>query len=99
MSSSRTNTMALVSLIAGIASWVVAPVAASIVAVICGHVARKQIRSTGEDGDGMAVLGLVLGYVNLIGACVGTALAFLIFGAAITAMLGLGGAAALQGAH
>jgi hypothetical protein len=34
----------------------------AIPAIICGHIARGQIRRTGENGDGMAVAGLVLGY-------------------------------------
>lgn len=32
-------------------------------AIICGHVARKQIRETGEGGLGIATAGLVIGYV------------------------------------
>ena len=60
-----TNTLAIVSLCAAIASWVVAPGLASLVAVITGHMARRQIRETGEEGDSMATIGLVLGYINL----------------------------------
>lgn len=37
----------------------------AIIAVVCGHVARSQIRKTGEQGDGMAVAGLVLGYLGI----------------------------------
>jgi hypothetical protein len=36
-------------------------------AVITGHVARNQIRRTKESGDGMATVGLVLGYLSLSG--------------------------------
>jgi len=36
-----------------------------IVAVVCGHVARSQIRKSGEQGDGMAIAGLVLGYLGI----------------------------------
>lgn len=35
-------------------------------AVVLGHMARREIRGTGEQGDGMAVAGLVLGYVVTI---------------------------------
>jgi len=35
------------------------------VPVILGHLARAQIRRTGEAGDGMAVAGLVLGYLGI----------------------------------
>jgi hypothetical protein len=34
-------------------------------AVILGHIARRQIRETGENGDGMALAGLILGYVGI----------------------------------
>ena len=40
---------------------------AAVPAVILGHVARAQIRQTGERGDGMAVAGLVLGYMGILG--------------------------------
>jgi hypothetical protein len=33
--------------------------------VILGHIARRQIRETGENGDGMALAGLILGYVGI----------------------------------
>lgn len=64
----KTNTMAIVSVIAGALGWFAAPVLASIVAVITGHMARSQIRASGgtENGDGLAVAGLVLGYVSLL---------------------------------
>jgi hypothetical protein len=38
---------------------------AAIPAVILGHLARTQIRRTGERGDGMAIAGLVLGYLGI----------------------------------
>ena len=38
---------------------------AAIPAVILGHLARNQIRRTGERGDGMAIAGLVLGYLGI----------------------------------
>jgi hypothetical protein len=33
-------------------------------AIVCGHVARAQIRRTGEAGGRMALAGLILGYVG-----------------------------------
>ena len=58
--------MAIVSLVAGIAGYVVPhPFIAGVVAIITGHMARKQIRQTGEDGSGLALAGLILGYVHL----------------------------------
>jgi Domain of unknown function (DUF4190)/Domain of unknown function (DUF1707) len=38
---------------------------AAIPAVILGHLARTQIRQTGERGEGMAIAGLVLGYLGI----------------------------------
>jgi hypothetical protein len=32
-------------------------------AIACGHIARAQIRTTGEQGDGLALAALILGYV------------------------------------
>ncbi len=34
----------------------------SIVGAILGHMARKQIRETGEQGDGLALAGIIVGY-------------------------------------
>jgi uncharacterized protein DUF4190/uncharacterized protein DUF1707 len=49
-----------------IASLVCAILSLSIPAVICGHMARTRIRETGEGGDGLAIAGLVLGYLGII---------------------------------
>ncbi len=38
---------------------------ATIPAVVCGHVARNQIRRTGEQGAGMALAGLILGWIGV----------------------------------
>lgn len=34
--------------------------------IVFGHVARHQIQRSGEDGDGLAIAGLVIGYVQLV---------------------------------
>ncbi len=60
-----TNSLAIVSLVAGIGSYVVVPVIGAIVAIITGHMARGQIRQTGEGGSGLALAGLILGYLHL----------------------------------
>jgi len=61
-----TNSLAIVSLVAGIAGYVIPhPFIAGIVAIITGHMARSQIRRTGEGGSGLALAGLILGYVHL----------------------------------
>lgn len=64
-----TNSMALVSLIAGIAGITVVPLIGSIVALIVGRTARKEIAQKGEEGAGLATAGIVLGWVGVaIGA-------------------------------
>lgn len=59
----RINAMAVASMILGLA----VPVGGltAIPAIITGHRARHEIRRTGEHGDGMAVTGLVLGYLTV----------------------------------
>lgn len=59
-----TNPLAGISLAFGLGQ-VVLPFFASIVAIVCGHVARSQIRKTGEQGDGLALAGMVLGYIGV----------------------------------
>ncbi len=61
------STAAIVSLVFGILSWVVLPGIGPIVAVVAGHMARAEIRrSNGQvGGGGMAMAGLVLGYLQI----------------------------------
>lgn len=66
----KTNTLAIISLVAGLAgllvTWVI-PFVSQIVAIVCGHIARSQIRKSNgaEGGSGMALTGLIIGYVML----------------------------------
>lgn len=64
-----TSSLAIVSLVFAVLAWCVLPVIGAVVAIICGHLARGEIRRSPVDrpldGDGMAVAGLVLGYVQL----------------------------------
>lgn len=59
-----TNSTAVAAMILGLAVPVFGLTA--IPAIVCGHKARQEIRQTGEQGDGMAVVGLVLGYLAII---------------------------------
>ena len=58
-----TNGLAIAALVCGIAAFVTG--ITCIPAIICGHMARRQIRQTGEQGDGLAVAGLILGYISV----------------------------------
>ena len=51
----RTNSMAIAALVS---SLVLAPLG-----IIFGHIALSQIKHTGEDGKGLAIAGLVIGYL------------------------------------
>ena len=75
----RTNSLAIASLVTGILSWVLCPFLGAILAVIFGHVARGQIKQSGEGGGGMAIAGLILGYLNLGGAILVIAFYVLLF--------------------
>lgn len=58
---SRTNTLAIVALVlslVGFTSCITAPIGA-----IMGHVARRQIRETGEQGEGMAKAAIIVGWI------------------------------------
>jgi Domain of unknown function (DUF1707)/Domain of unknown function (DUF4190) len=59
----RTNQMAIASLCCG-AGQVVAGPLTTIPAIVCGHIARGQIRRTGEEGGGLALAGLLMGYAG-----------------------------------
>jgi hypothetical protein len=62
-----TSYLAIASLFLGVLSWVLIPFFCGLLAVALGHMARIEIaRSAGKlTGDGMAVVGLVLGYANI----------------------------------
>ncbi|MEV5613478.1 DUF1707 and DUF4190 domain-containing protein [Streptomyces sp. NPDC052225] len=59
-----TNSKAIGALSCGVATFLTMG-ATGIPAVILGHMARAEIRRTGEQGDGMAVGGLVLGWLSV----------------------------------
>jgi len=61
----QTSTLAIVSLVSGILGWTVVPWLGSFVAIITGHMARAEIRRNPDtmEGDGMAVAGLVMGWL------------------------------------
>ena len=82
--SARTNGLAIASLACGLAQFAFGPLA-TIPAIVLGHMARSQIRRTGEQGDGLALAGLVLGWgaviLGIVLIAVGLALAAGIHGA------------------
>ncbi|ARJ06645.1 hypothetical protein GCM10010988_19300 [Cnuibacter physcomitrellae] len=73
----RTSLLAVLTLVFGILGFGVVP-------VVTGHIALSQLKRTGEDGRGLALAGLILGYVTLAGWVL-----------ALLAWLGVAGAALL----
>lgn len=71
------SSMAIVSLVAGILGLTFVPVIGSIVAVITGPMAKKEIRASGGalGGEGLATAGIVLGWVGIglgvLALCIG----------------------------
>jgi hypothetical protein len=54
--------MAIASMVLGILwlYWV-----GSVLALVFGYIARSQIKQRGESGDGMAIAGIVLGWIGV----------------------------------
>ena len=84
------STTAMISLIAGILGVTAVPFIGSIIAVLTGSIARKEIKESegALAGDGMAQAGLILGWIGIgftvLGICLGgvvilTSLCFMIF--------------------
>ncbi|HWF79373.1 MAG TPA: DUF1707 and DUF4190 domain-containing protein [Streptosporangiaceae bacterium] len=81
-----TNGMAIAALICGVCQiffWFLT----GIPAIVFGHLARRQIRQTGEAGDGMALTGMILGYVG-VALSVLTVVIFVILAVAISHRVG-----------
>ncbi len=75
----KTNTLAIVSLIASISSFVILPFIGSIVGVITGHMSLNQLKTSGEQGRGMALAGTIVGWVGLGLTILGIIAAILFF--------------------
>lgn len=62
----KTNTLAILALVFGIGGGVLG--------IIFGHVALSQIAKSGENGRGLAIAGLVLGYLGVLASLIAFAL-------------------------
>lgn len=76
------SSLAIISLIAGILGLTLMPVVGSIVAVITGPMARREIAASGGalSGEGLATAGMVLGWISLALTVIGLCVAGVIFG-------------------
>jgi hypothetical protein len=72
VAAAKTNVLAIVSLVTSILGF-------SLVGIITGHIGLSQIKKTGEAGSGLAIAGLVIGYISLAAVV----LWIFIFGAAL----------------
>jgi hypothetical protein len=83
VSTGETNGKAVASLICGIGGFVFFPVLLSILAIILGRSAKREIaQQPGEGGEGLATAGIVLGWVGVALAVVGLLLVVAVFSAA-----------------
>ncbi|GAB2513996.1 DUF4190 domain-containing protein [Lysobacter humi (ex Lee et al. 2017)] len=76
-----TSGLAIASLVLSIMAWVALPLLGGIAGVVCGHLARAEIRRSrgAVEGDGLAVAGLIVGYVNIALFAVIAIIAVLLF--------------------
>ncbi|GAB1817498.1 DUF4190 domain-containing protein [Herbidospora sp. RD11066] len=79
-----TNGMAVASLVMGLIGLVLCGVTA-VLGVIFGHIAISRIKTSGEEGHGMAVAGLVISYITIALWVI----LWLAFGAFMLAMVGI----------
>ncbi|BDZ63838.1 DUF4190 domain-containing protein [Agromyces mangrovi Wang et al. 2018] len=68
----KTNVLAIISLVS--AFFI------SLAAVITGHIALSQIKKTGEQGRGLAIAGLIIGYIGLVLGLIGIIIWIAAFG-------------------
>ena len=55
-----TNVLGIITLVLGVLGFAIVP-------VVTGHLALAQIKRTGDDGRGITIAGLILGYIGLAG--------------------------------
>ncbi len=84
----KTNALSIVALVAGIAGLTVLPFLASIVAIITGHMARAEMRRTGEKGEGFSLAGLIMGYVGIVYGVLLVLFLIFIFGIVLAGAMG-----------
>jgi hypothetical protein len=93
----QTSSLAIVSLVSGLLGWTLLPWLGSIVAIITGHMARAEIRRNPDtmEGDGLAIGGLVLGWLSIL-LTVAVIFAIILFFGGLAAILAF---AAAHGGH
>ena len=66
-SGTRTNGLAIASLVCGIAAFLILGIVGGALALIFGYIGRRQIDESGgaQTGRGMATAGIVLGWISI----------------------------------
>jgi hypothetical protein len=59
----KTNGLAIASMIVSLVSLATCPPLLGLVGAIMGHVARRQVAQRNEDGAGMALAGIIIGWI------------------------------------
>jgi hypothetical protein len=67
----KTNVLSIVALVTGIVGLAIVP-------VILGHISLSQIKKTGEQGKIMAIIGLILGYLAILGYIIAIIIAIVV---------------------
>jgi len=70
------NVLSIISLVTSI-------IGISLAGIICGHIGLSQIKKTGERGRGLAIGGLVVGYLGLIAGLIFVVVFFVVIMAGI----------------
>ncbi|PZR54248.1 DUF4190 domain-containing protein [Xylanimonas oleitrophica] len=84
----QTDGLAVGALVCGIVGLTVVPVLGSIAAVVLGLMSLSRLRTSGQGGKGLAVAGLVMGGVGVLGALLLVVLVFGLLGLAASAPWG-----------
>lgn len=73
------NSMAIVSFVSSLVGLFVIPIVGQIVGIITGHISLNQLKTSGENGRGLALAGTIIGWVSLGLAILGIILFFAVF--------------------
>lgn len=92
-SPTKNSSLAIIALVAGILGVTLFPLVGSIVAVIAGPMAKREIDESGGTlgGESLAQIGLILGWIGLALSLLGCCIAFGVIGFSfMMVMFGLG---------
>src|SRR5262245_11214608 len=65
-STRSTSGLAVASLVTSILAFVLCSGLTGFIGAILGHMARRRIKETGQEGDGLALAGIIIGWIGTI---------------------------------